>query len=537
MAGTFRESMGGLHTWTGLVFSWVLFFMFVTGSFGYFDTEIDRWMQPELPIAEQAQAAPAEQSVATAQRFLTEHHSGAEEWYISLPHGRDSPWLRVWWNYPDSDEGGLSEEERFGDALLDPVTGDVLTGRDTGGGQRLYKMHWKLAYMPRMVSDLLVGIFTMLMLLALITGIIIHRNIFRDFFSFRPGKRQRSWLDLHNLTSVASLPFQLMITYSGLLFFLTTYMPLIALGSYGFGGDKLAAFINEVFPRERIERQHVASPVPDLRVIYRDASQRKGDIAVTTLEVHWPGDAGAQIHVSTEETTIARNPDELAYDSQGALIQQPYRPDTVQMTFFMGMLGLHEGEFAGITLRWLYFFSGLLGALMVASGLVLWSVKRRARQLKQAVPDRGFRFVERLNAGTLVGLPVGIAAYFLANRLLPLELAERADWEQHLMFLSWLGSILFACARPVRSSWIELCALAALSYLLLPLVNALTTDRHLLWSLAEQNWVMAGVDLAFLVTGALFAVTAVMIRRHWKQAQPKHRAPTPDVAPQQEVAA
>lgn len=42
--------MAWLHTWSGLVVGWVLFFVFVTGTAGYFNSEITRWMQPELPL-------------------------------------------------------------------------------------------------------------------------------------------------------------------------------------------------------------------------------------------------------------------------------------------------------------------------------------------------------------------------------------------------------------------------------------------------------------------------------------------------------
>lgn len=39
--------MAPLHTWVGVLFGWLLYFMFVTGTAGYLDTEIDRWMRPE----------------------------------------------------------------------------------------------------------------------------------------------------------------------------------------------------------------------------------------------------------------------------------------------------------------------------------------------------------------------------------------------------------------------------------------------------------------------------------------------------------
>ena len=53
MFSSLRQCTSWLHTWTGLIVGWVLFFVFVTGTPGYFQTEITRWMQPERPVVEQ----------------------------------------------------------------------------------------------------------------------------------------------------------------------------------------------------------------------------------------------------------------------------------------------------------------------------------------------------------------------------------------------------------------------------------------------------------------------------------------------------
>lgn len=50
------------------------------------------------------------------------------------------------------------------------------------------------------------------MLVALVSGIVIHRHLFRDFFAFRPVGSRRAWLDGHNASAVLLLPFHLMIT-------------------------------------------------------------------------------------------------------------------------------------------------------------------------------------------------------------------------------------------------------------------------------------------------------------------------------------
>ncbi|MET0610513.1 MAG: PepSY-associated TM helix domain-containing protein, partial [Pseudomonas caspiana] len=45
----FRQAMAWLHTWIGLVFGWLLFAIFLTGTMSYFKEEINRWTHPEIP--------------------------------------------------------------------------------------------------------------------------------------------------------------------------------------------------------------------------------------------------------------------------------------------------------------------------------------------------------------------------------------------------------------------------------------------------------------------------------------------------------
>ncbi|GJE58793.1 PepSY domain-containing protein [Methylobacterium trifolii] len=118
------------------------------------------------------------------------------------------------------------------------------------------------------------------------------------------------------------------------------------------------------------------------------------------------------------------------------------------------MSGLHEADFAGPALRVLYVLCGLDGAAVIATGLVLWV---QARMPAPGVPlALGLRLVRGLNLGTLVGLLAGIAAYFLANRLLSLELSDRACCEVRAFFDAWLATAampaILTCGTARRSA-------------------------------------------------------------------------------------
>ncbi len=153
---------------------------------------------------------------------------------------------------------------------------------------------------------------------------------------------------------------------------------------------------------------------------------------------------------------------------------------------------------------------------MIATGLVLWTVKRRKHHLasgREVTEPFGVRLVEILNVATIAGLPLAVAAYFWANRLLPIGLADRAAWELHALFAVWLATLFYALGRPLARGWIELLWATSLAFGFLPVLNALTTDRHLGRSLPDGDWVIAGFDLTMLALGALFAVMAVKVRR------------------------
>ncbi len=510
MKGFLRQSMAWLHTWVGLLLGWVLYFMFITGTTGYLDTEIDRWMQPELPVS--STTAPASQVVQSSLKYLQRHAPNAQQWTIFMPLTRNEPYPRVTW----SGESGQGLKAK-GNQILDAQSGEALLGRATGGGQSLYRMHWKLHYLPKDTGEWIVGVAAMFMFVALISGVIVHRKIFADFFTFRPGQSQRAWLDAHNAASVLTLPFQFMITWSGLIFMMFTYMPLIIAAWYGPGEKNKKLFLDQLSePPAMVKPSGNRAAMIDLNHILVQAEQHWKGQPVAVISVRHPYDSNSRVVVRSD---IAAQPlraaDILVFDGvNGALLAERAALQSPVKGFRDVMLGLHEGLYSGPELRALYVLSGVLGSVMIATGLVLWCVKRRQRiEATRSQPHLGLRVVESLNVATIIGLPIAIAAYFWANRLLPLDMAQRSEWEMHALFITWLALFIHAGLRSPQRTWLEQSALAAIAFGLLPLLNALTTERGLATSLAKNDWIFAGFDLTMLALSAGFAALGWRIYR------------------------
>ncbi|MHC3914202.1 PepSY domain-containing protein [Alcaligenes nematophilus] len=543
MKESFRQCMAWLHTWVGLVVGWILFFVFVTGTAGYVDDEITRWMEPERPLPMQVLPEQSSQMLDQALAQLQAHAPAeSKAWAITLPHQALNPRATqglsiAWEEMPQPGQRG-----RRGGEELDPVTGQIqpeVEPRATAGGTGLYRMHYALHYLPYPVAIWLVGICTMLMLLAVITGVVTHKKIFTDFFTFRPGKGQRSWLDAHNIVSVMSLPFFLMITYTGLIFFMSIYMPTGREVMYGATEEGRQAYFQDIRQQKR-DFLPVSMPQAPLGEMMHSAEQAWGKNSIASVQITHPADSQAYVELRRTGVTGVywTRAETLRFNASDGSLMEPEDNSNVTGDTHRVLLALHEGVFAEWWLRWLYFISGLLGCAVIGTGLVLWTVKRRTQHQKRkakAAPlstserfdAAGLRLVEILNAGTLAGLPLGLAAYFWANRLLPVNMADRAAWEFHALFLVWGWSFLYASWRPLKRAWLELLYLTAAAYALIPVLNLLTTDRHLGVTIIHGDWGLAGFDLTMFGLAAIFVYITVKMKRKWHIASLPKKAAAP----------
>ncbi|HEY9255911.1 MAG TPA: PepSY-associated TM helix domain-containing protein [Stenotrophomonas sp.] len=508
----FRQSMAWLHTWTGLLVGWVLLLIFMGGTSAYYKEEISRWMRPELPIAQTDTAT----ALASAERYLRRNAPDALSWNLTLPDAR-SQVIEMYWMNPPAPESAPARRP-YGQATVDPRTGEAVAARETSGGEFLYRLHFDLHYLPAIWARYIVGFCAMFMLVAIITGIITHKKIFKDFFTFRPGKGQRSWLDFHNASAVLALPYHAMITYTGIVTLMFMYLP------WGIGArypDNEQRYYDEAANRIADTRPAAGKPAEMLPLsqLLDNARAQWPDVTLGSVAVTNPGDANADVIFSARPPSISYFPPSLRFDgSSGKLLERSGPPAAATLTF--GTLeGLHVAHFADPALRLLFFVCGLLGCLMVASGAVLWATKERPKHLKAGRIGFGLRLVDSLNIGAVAGLPIAFAAYFWGNRLLPVGVAGRADLEANVFFWAWGAALIAAFAWPKRAMWAWQLYAGAVMFAGIPLLNALTTGIHLGVTIPAGLWSLAGVDLVCLGLGASLAVAARRVQR-WRPPVP-----------------
>lgn len=511
MSTSIRKSLAWLHAWAGLVAGWALFMMFLAGTASVFKEEITAWMSPEL-----GPGIDAMDALEAAEARLNAVAPDAERWSIRLPSER-SPATRITWRARDA---SVTESE-----MLDAGSGRVVAARETRGGDLFYRLHYRFEISnPVRRGWWISGAATMFMLVAIMTGVLTHKRIFRDFFTFRPrAATQRTWLDAHLLLAVPLLPFHLMIAYTGLVPIMTTVMPWGMIANYGDERPLLEQLADldaarrayssdrRADPAAQRPPAHVPSPTVALRSIAEQAAQQLGG-PVGSISVRNPNDANAVVEVVRRPGgALSNRPARLLFDgSTGDPLPVTTSPSPVAK-IQAALYGMHMARFADPMLRWAYFAAGLASSAMIATGLTLWIIKRRRRFTDQTRIPFGHWLVERLNIAAIVGLPIAMAAYFWANRLLPLDVAARAQLEVRTFFLVWLSTLVVAMLRPADRAWAEVLGSAAFAFGAIPLLNALTTDRHLVASVMQGDWLMAGFDSTMAAIGLLFAWCAVKV--------------------------
>ena len=499
----FRQSQAWLHTWSGLIVGWLLFMIFITGTLSFFRDEITYWMRPELHSISTSKQQDQAAVLNNLFQQLNLHIQDASFVAITLASERN-PLLQASWF-------GNKRRQHLN---FNPITGDTIHLSQTVGGEFFYRMHYQLWYLSPFTGRLIISFATLIMLIAVITGIITHKKIFKDYFVLRTHKGQRSWLDAHVIAGVIALPFYIIIIFSGLIILINFFMPWGTKAVYEKQSGKM---YQEAFnmPNFNEKNSGISQPMPPPSQLIEQFNNLYPKQKISSIIIYRPNQTNSTIVLYSENTNYI-NPLGVVFNNQGQITGQIKANGPAAAT--QNTLNyLHRGHYANYWLRWLLFLSGVAGCFMIASGLILWSVKRQAKLKKQVIHmPISHRLVQILNVTSIAGICVAIPSLFLANHLLALVLKNKSTWEVGIFFMVWGATFIYSAICPYKKAWQLLFGLASLVCVSIPLCNALTTQTSLLYTITHNNWKLASVELTSIVFATFFAWLSYKVARYSK---------------------
>ncbi|BAV65445.1 PepSY-associated TM helix domain-containing protein [Sphingobium cloacae] len=500
--------MVAVHGWSGILLGLLLYAVIFTGMAAVFAEEIGIWSAGHLE-SRSAFERPIDGTIRRlGAQTPARYHEGVDLFEIG-DHN-----LGVFFHRHETEADGtlvsrgvyyqLDGKGRVAATLHG--TGEEIFGprNDDALSHFLVDTHVRL-HVPDPWGLLLTGILGLAMLVAAISGLLIHRHLLKDIFTLR--RRANPVLvdrDRHSVAGSWSLPFAFILAFTGSFFsfFGTIGVPVVAMAAFGGNVQALSdtVFGNPGAPDPR--------PVAmgNLDRIASDAIRRSGRVPTFVAIEHF-GRADSKVTSFQPPASGNIEPVTLLYSGATAQFLQTKpaigtRP-SVGGTLAAIMSPLHFGNFAGMVSKAVWFGLGFAMCYVTITGLRLWIVRRR----------EGMRSLEWLDRAVTVvgwGLPLALAAAAAAF-LMAMPRGTATFWTPAAFLIAAAVAIMASCVLGSRLLERVLRIGTGSAMAVLPPLRLMAGGPGWPASIAAGQPVIAALDLAFLLAGGWLAWQAAGI--------------------------
>lgn len=514
-----------VHGWSGMVVGLLLYVVVLTGAIAVLAHEIGSWSS-----GTDGQNALDPGAGAAVNQLANEV---PEKWKeeVRLFTNADGNTIAIFHTHETNPDTG-NIEDFGGRYLIDADSGEILS-RSEGFNDALYptepssaleafivEMHVNL-HIPYPWGLYTTGILGLILMTAAISGLILHKHVFRDMFvSPRFSSMLLNKRDRHILAGTWSLPFAFILAFTGAFysFVISIGFPIILMTAFGGDIEKATSALQ---PASEIREDATPQTLNSLDRIYDDLKARTGS-APTNATITNVGRADAMVTLFAQ----AGNGDVLggnhAYRAADGAYLGPRplvgkEPNAASVAF--GLMGaLHFGNFAGLMSKSVWVALGLAMCYVNITGMRMWTQRRNEERLWQrfdrvitifiygvpltmATSAMGFfatyNYSGSTETGTVVGFFVGtLIAFALGLRRIGEVAAKRA-----------LTAVLVA------------------SIAMLPIVRISTGGPGWISAISNGAGMIVTMDLLLLIAAGAFA---------WCEFGPIRlpvRAPVPIVEP------
>jgi len=515
------------HTISGIFIAAILYVIFFAGSFAFFKDDISAWQKGRSIVAQKyvQKFNPVIDSLAGKHNlqgrnldfFMQRQGQGA---YVSMSASADTTITKPK-PKPKKVEKRRGRGRRGGDEdsayFLYSFTDNKAAGEYADAydmGEFLYRLHF-LAQLNQVfpfnigtpIGYLIAGIVSFLFLFALITGLLLHWDkIKSNFFVFRPlSKWKTVWTDMHTALGVIGFPFQLIFAVTGVVL-IVNYVILSPFTSLLYEGNS-----DKLYESLQYNRNMTAE--------YTYKPMKAGfdlDAFVLKWQKEWKGSQITRVSVrnymdQSMQITMESKPNpQLAFTGSG-LVQMEVvsgiilakKSPTTDGTYIDGVKSLvyhlHFGDFGGKPLRIVFFILGLMGCMVIISGILIWFVARD--KVSTDAYKRRFNFwASNVFLATCLSMLPVTAFTFIMLKTLP-EVNQTAIY--HTYFYSWLIlSVYFIVRRDFPLINRQTLLLSIVLCLGVPIANGISTGLWM-WT----TWQQGAFDIFFI--DALFLMLSV----------------------------
>jgi uncharacterized iron-regulated membrane protein len=522
------------HTISGIIICALLYVIFFAGSFAFFKDDIAAWQKNTSYVA---QTKPISKGFNLVLDSLSRHHQlkgrnfdfsmqkhgmGA---YVTMSPSNDTTLKKN--TKPDpAPQKRRGGRGRDGDSAF--FTYDFARQKEADYvqsydmGEFLYRLHFlaQLNQVPIRLGVpfgyLLAGVVSFIFLFALITGLLLHWDkMVSNFFVFRPWSKLKTlWTDLHTVLGVIGFPFQFIFAVTGVILIVNSFL----IGPYTkllYKGDSKQLYA-ELEYSDTLTFDYSYQPLQtpfNLNTLVQQVEKKWTNGKLTLVSIRNYGDKNMHVILQSKP-----NP-ELRFSGAGKLVYRVrdhkvlYETSPLARSTYVDKVKsvvyhLHFGDFGGRPIRVMYFVLGLVGCIVIISGILIWLVARDKTSIPAYKRKFNFWTANIFLASCLSMLPV---TAFTMLVLLFLDQPGQSEI-YHWYFFSWLIlSIYFVIRRDLALTNRQTLLLSAVTCFLVPLFDGIIRSNWIWDTFSQQAYDILFIDLLFLSLSIVSCIVLLKI--------------------------
>lgn len=535
------------HTISGIMICALLYVIFFAGSFAFFRHEISAWQNNTSYKTYQEDHAAFDRLLDSMKVETNLHgrdinfymHRDGSAAYVGYSASNDSVINKENLAKINPEKqavekrgrrrSGADDSKNFTYNFANNKVGDYTQNYDMG--EFLYRLHFlaQLNQVPIRLGIapfgyLLAGLTAFIFLFALITGLLLHWDkLVSNFFVFRPFNKWKTvWTDMHTALGVIGFPFQFIFAVTGTFLIVNSILAL-PFSKLLYDGDQQKMYQDiGITPNENYAYSYQPLPSEVKIAPFLDMAKSKWPES-EFLRIEIKNYADANMHVimmldphfnrsfAGSGILTVKAIDHKIVEEKSPLTEASYG-DHVRSVLYR----LHYGDYGGYPLKAIYFILGIMGCLVIISGILIWLV---ARDKNNVIPrKRKFNFwaANVFTAICLSMLPV-TAITFIAIKVNP---DVDQDFIYRVYFYSWLVcSLYYIIRRSIRRTNRETLLIGSILAFIIPLTNGLVTHNWLWKTFSSGQRDLFIVDFLWLLIGVIGLLAYRKTRKFFEKIQ------------------
>ena len=367
-----RKSLFKWHSYGALIALIPLFIISITGSILVFKVEIDTLLMPDKMLVSADspnQRLPLDTLTAEIKKQFPRYEIGT--WEIFDEHTR-------------TDTAYIIEQNsnNWFKVYLNQYTGEILStpvGLSENITDWLLDLHYKLLLETK---GMFVGAIVSVILLFLgISGIVLYRKFWSNFFTLRLKKARRIFFsDLHKMVGIASSPVIIILAFTG---------------AYWNIAEVIHEVSDHIIEEPYLIKSALYSPSLSLDQLHSQTKNHLESFEATYLVLPYKPAMNITFYgkVASGNPLTSNYASTISYDkNSGALINtQDVRSANALHVSVDSFRKLHFGHFAGLTSQVIWCLLGLSPVILAFTGLYLYWFRNRKNKIlqKQFTSKRG----------------------------------------------------------------------------------------------------------------------------------------------------